>query len=83
MLDICHQLFQDELTPERSQVILKEVFQKINDKFKSKEEAIERLVTDIKKFKVALPDHFTSKQLYEVLIISLRMFRDMEKRPAI
>ena len=37
MLDICRQLFEDELTPERSQVILKEVFQKVNDKFKSKE----------------------------------------------
>ena len=28
------------------------------DKFKSKEEAIERLLSDVKKFKVSLPDNF-------------------------
>lgn len=28
------------------------------DKFKSKEEAIEKLLNDVKKFKVALPDNF-------------------------
>lgn len=28
------------------------------DRFKSKEEAINRLLTDVKRFKVALPDGF-------------------------
>jgi NIMA (never in mitosis gene a)-related kinase len=35
------------------------------DRFKSKEEAIERLLTDVKRFKVALPDNFTAQMLYE------------------
>jgi hypothetical protein len=37
--------------------------------FKSKEDAIEKLILDVKKFKVALPDNFSGRQLLEVHII--------------
>jgi hypothetical protein len=42
------------------------------EQFKSKEQAVERLLSDVKKFKVALPDHFTSRSLLEVSIRSLK-----------
>lgn len=35
------------------------------DKFKSKEEAIDKLMVDIKRFRVSLPDNFQPKMLYE------------------
>lgn len=35
------------------------------DRFKSKEEAIERLLIDVKRFKVALPDNFNAHMLYD------------------
>ena len=35
------------------------------DKFKSKEEAIDKLMVDVKRFRVSLPDNFQVKMLYE------------------
>jgi len=35
------------------------------DKFKSKEEAIDKLMVDVKRFRVSLPDNFHPKMLYE------------------
>ena len=35
------------------------------DKFKSKEEAIEKLMVDVKRFRVSLPDNFHPKMLHE------------------
>ncbi len=34
------------------------------ERFKSKEEAVDRLLSDVKRFKVSLPDNFTAKMLY-------------------
>lgn len=35
------------------------------DKFKSKEEAIDKLMVDVKRFRVSLPDNFLPKMLHE------------------
>lgn len=35
------------------------------EKYKSKEEAIEKLMVDVKRFRVSLPDNFQIKMLYE------------------
>ena len=35
------------------------------DKFKSKEEAIDKLMVDVKRFRVSLPDNFQVKMLHE------------------
>ena len=35
------------------------------DKFKTKEDAVDKLLSDVKKFKVALPDGFNAKMLYD------------------
>ena len=53
------------------------------DKFKSSEEAIERLLLDVKKFKVSLPDNFQPKTLLEVIYVSKIEYRVMEKAYAI
>jgi hypothetical protein len=49
------------------------------DRFQSKEDAIERLLLDIKKFKMALPDNFQPSSLLEVSKNIANHFRGMEK----
>lgn len=47
--------------PKKSAAKKDNPFQINYEKFKTKEEAVEKLMTDVRRFKVALPDHITTK----------------------